>query len=288
MSRGYFTLAQGQVYQRAAYAAALSLKLSQPTGYEALSIGVTPEERAQLPAHYLEVFDEVVDIPWGDSAERSIWKLENEWKAIYMSPYDETIKIDADMLFPQDISSWWDVLTESEGCFATSVRTYRGAVADDAFCRKTFIDSNLPNVYTAFFFFKKSPLNYELFKTAELIFNNWERFFYEFLEAESRPRFVSTDVVFALAAKLTGYLELNKYPHVDAPTFIHMKSRLQDWPLPEAGVEQWTTTVPVYYSKDCDLKIGNFRQTLPLHYHDRQFLTDEIISTMEKKLGIAP
>jgi hypothetical protein len=285
MSRGFFTIAQGESYQRLAYACALSLKLSQ-TGPNDLSIGVTKDEITNIPAKYLEVFDQVVEIPWEDHAKNSTWKLENEWKAIYMTPYDETIKLDADMIFPGDISHWWDMLSDSEGVFCTKAKTYRGEVITSDYYRKTFTESNLPNVYSAMFYFKKNDLNFEFFRLCEFIFNNWERCFYEFLEPEHRPKFVSTDVVFGIAAKILDYPSYNLYSESDLPTFVHMKSQLQGWPEGQFMVEDWTKIVPYYFNRDCSLKIGNYAQQLPLHYHVKEFMTDKMINTMERKLGV--
>lgn len=286
MTRGYFTIAQGEAYQRLAYACALSLKISQ-RGPSKMSIGVTEDEIKKIPRKYKDIFDEVIEIPWEDHAKNSEWKLENEWKAIYMTPYDETIKLDADMLFPGDISHWWDHLAESDGVFCTKPSTYRGDIITSDYYRKTFTESNLPNVYSAFFYFKKNDLNFEFFKLSEFIFNNWERCFYEFLEPEHRPKFVSTDVVFAIAAKILDYESYNKLPESGIPTFVHMKSRLQGWPDDQFMNEDWTKIVPSFFNHDCALKIGNYAQHLPLHYHSKHFVTDRMISLMEKKLGIA-
>lgn len=286
MSRGFFTIAQGKNYQRMAYALALSLKISQPEGFNNLSIGVTKEEKNDVNWKYREVFDQVIDIPWDDHAKNSSWKLENEWKAIHMTPYDETIKLDADMLFPGDISSWWNLLCDSEGVFATKPRTYSGEIITSDFYRKTFTESALPNIYTAMFYFKKSDINFQLFKLAEMIFNNWERYFYEFLLPDQRPRLVSTDVVFAIAAKIMDYEQYNKYPHCDVPTFVHMKSMLQNWPDDQFMAEDWTKMIPTYFNRDCSIKVGNYAQSLPFHYQIKEFVTDRMISLMEKKLGI--
>lgn len=286
MSRGFFTIAQGEMYQRFAYALALSLKISQPEHLSKLSIGVTKKELKTINPKYRAVFDEIVTIPWKDHAANSKWKLENEWKAIHMTPYDETIKLDADMLFPGDISNWWDALSKSEGVFCTAPFTYRGEPALNDFYRKTFTESQLPNIYTAMFYFKKSEINYQLFALAEDIFNNWERYFYEFLGPEHRPKIVSTDVVFAIAAKILNYEEFNKLPNVGIPTFVHMKSQLQNWPNDQFMLEDWTQMIQPHFGTDCSLMIGNFKQTLPFHYHVKTFLTDSIITKMEKRLGI--
>lgn len=285
-TRGFFTIAQGELYQRFAYALALSLKASQPEHLSKLSIGVTAAEKKALPAKYLEVFDEVVEIPWEDHAKNSTWKLENEWKSIYMTPYDETIKLDADMLFPADISPWWDVLTLSEGVFCTSPKTYRGDLITSDYYRKTFTENELPNAYTAMFFFKKTDANFALFKEAEFIFTHWIKCFYELLKPEHRPKAVSTDVVFALAAKILDYESLNMTPTVDLPDFVHMKSRLQGWPDDQFMIEDWTKMIISSFNRDCSLKIGNYTQNLPIHYHVKDFLTDKILLNLERKVGI--
>jgi hypothetical protein len=269
-----------------AYALALSLKLTQPEGYDKLSIGVTRKELKKIPSKYREVFDEIVEIPWKDHAAKSSWKLENEWKTIHMTPYEETIKLDADMLFPADISSWWNLLGRSEGVFCTKPQTYRGEIITSDFYRKTFTESQLPNIYTAFFYFKKTPANFELFELAETIFNNWERFFYEFLEPEHRPTYVSTDVVFAIASKILDYSALNMTPFAAEPTFVHMKSQLQGWSTGAASEENWMKVIPSYLGRDCNMMIGNYRQTVPVHYHIKDFVSDRHLINLERMVGV--
>lgn len=285
-TKGFFTIAQGAKYVRFAYALALSLKISQPE-HSKLSIGITPGQKVSKKMR--KVFDQVIDIPWGDAAKDSSWKLENEWKAIYMSPYDQTIKLDADMLFPTDITEWWNVLEKSPVVFATDARTYRNEVVTSDYYRQVFTQNNLPNVYTAFFYFDKSEESFELFKWTEMIYNNWKRFFFEFFEAEHRPTLVSTDVVFALAAKLLNIDELNKMKGIGVPTLVHMKTELQKWNSAENNMaipEEWNKVVHSYFNDDCELKIGNYRQIFPVHYHLKDFLTDDMIKAMERKLGL--
>lgn len=280
---GYFTIAQGKEYQRLAYGLALSLLLSQPEGKNKLAIGVTKAEKTLIDRKIIEVIgiENIIDIPWKDHAKNSKWKLENEWKSIYMSPFDHTIKLDADMLFFSDNSQYFDVLRQNDLVFATTVRTYRNEIVTSDYYRKVFTENNLPNVYSAYFYFNKGPKAHEFFSLAETIFNNWERFFFEFLKAEHRPKFVSTDVVFGLAAKILEIENPEEYP-----TFVHMKSQLQNWPNDVVINEDWTTLVPTYFNEQCSLKVGNYTQHLPFHYYIKTFLTDEMIKNMEKKLGI--
>lgn len=287
---GYFTIAQGRQYQRFAYGLALSLLLTQPKGRNRLAIGVTPEEKSAINPRLKDLIgvENIIDIPWKDHAANSSWKLENEWKSIYMSPFDHTVKLDADMLFLSDKSHWFDYMKGSKLVFATNAKTYRGETVTSDYYRKVYTDNDLPNVYSAYFYFDKSDESYEFFKLSEIISNNWERFFYEFFKPENRPKVVSTDVVFALAAKILGIEELNRNKTLaeDFPTFVHMKSRLQNWPEDTMMTEDWMNMIQVYHNNDCQLKIGNYLQTLPFHYFVKDFLTDEMITQMERKLGI--
>ncbi len=286
MSRGYFTIAQGEEYHRMAYALALSIKNSQKTTNK-MSIGVTKEEKKKLKnSKYAEVFDEIVEIPWFDSAKNSTWKLENWWKAVHMTPYDETVGLDADMLFFEDHESWWDIMSESPAAFCTKPITYRGELITSDYCRKTFTESELPNVYAAFFYFKKNEETFEFFKLCEMIFNNWQKFYADFLKPGERPRYFSTDVAFAIASKILDFDKLYKHSFLEIPTFVHMKSQLQGWPDDSNMSDDWTKIVPHTFTPNCELKINTFLQNVPVHYYVKSFLTNEKIEFLEKVNGI--
>lgn len=280
--RGFFTFAQNGThdYLRMAYALALSLKATQKeNGF--LAVGVTPG--TIVPEEYREVFDVVIEIPWGDGAAGSSWKLENEWKAFHMTPYKETIKLDCDMLFTQDISYWWDILSRKDFWSATTAMTYRNEVITSTACRESFVSCNLPNVYSAFTYFKQCDVAMEVFDMMDLITHNWDKFSWEFM-GENRPKEgFSTDVALALAIKLTGNVDNCTEPSMEFPTFVHMKTELQNWNhnfIPS----EWCSVIPNFLTSDLQLKIANYRQNLPVHYHAKTFLTNDMIETMRKAL----
>ncbi len=280
MSRGYLILAQNTPkddYIRMAYALALSIKNSQST---VNSVAIVTSDKLTDEQH--SVFDYVVDIPWTDQAEYSKWKIENKWKYFHMTPFDETVVLDADMLFPQDISHWWDIMTQKEIWIADKPRTFKGEIITSTRYRTTFESNNLPNVHTAFMYFKKTEFTAELFKMVELIFENWERFYYDFLD-ESRPKYLSGDVAYALAIKILG-IENECFGNIDIPTFVHMKSFLQN--IEEKYVtEDWTKHFPTYFSTEGTFKIGNYEQQLPFHYNNKDWLTNDMISILEKRIN---
>lgn len=279
MSRGYFTFAQNNRevdYLRLAYGLALSLKMSQPT-INNLSVAVTPGTTVE--DKYREVFDQVIEIPWGDESATLGWKLKNEWKSYHISPYDETIKVAADMLWLDDMECWWEhlsMITDFHIC--NEVRTHRNDVVTSDFYRKTFTANELPNVYTDITWFRKRGTAKEAFGLIEEIFKNWEDWFMMTLEGKHRPMICSTDVVFAMALK---QLDITLAP-VSYPVMTHMKPALLD--IGDWGY--WSEYLRVDFTPACECFIGGYRQTFPLHYQEKDFLTDTMLGYLEKVVGI--
>jgi len=287
MSRGYICIAQNNDtvdYLQQAYALALNLKLTQST-VNSLTVCVDAETKKQIKSKHRKVFDNIIDIPWQDDAADAEWKINNKWKYYYMSPYDETVILDTDMIFPTDVSYWWDIMAQRDVWATTKVRTYRGEVVTNNYYRKFFQANDLPNVYTAFFYFKKSELASGLFALIEIVFQHWQRFFYKYMPA-GKPDKLSGDVAFALAMKLLGVEHLCTRENIDAvPTFVHMKSHVQN--IPDTQISPvWTETLPTYYNTYQDFKIGNFKQLLPFHYVEKDWLNNDMLKQMEKDYDI--
>lgn len=287
MSKGYIVIAQNtkQVdYLQQAYALALNLKLKQST-VSNLSVCVDENTKKKITDKHRKVFDHIIDIPWTDAAKNSNWKIENKWKYLYMTPYEETVVLDTDMLFPTDVSHWWDILAQKDVWATTNVRTYRGEVVKSNYYRKYFVANDLPNVYTAFFYFKKSTTASYLFAMTEIIFQHWQRMFYKYMP-NGKPEFLSGDVAFALAMQMLGIEHECTRDTVEAlPTFTHMKSHVQEI-RGKAIDEKWSDSLPTYYKSYNDFKIANFQQTLPFHYVEKDWLTNDMIKQMEQDYNV--
>ena len=248
MSKGYIVIAQNNEttdYLEQAYALALNLKLTQGT-VSNLTVCVDAKTKKLITAKHKKVFDSIVDIPWQDDANDAEWKINNKWKYYYMTPYDETVILDTDMIFPTDVSSWWDILSEKDIWACTNVKTYRQELIHDTYYRKELKANKMPNVYTAFFYFKKSDLSTEFFKMVELIFQNWERMYFKYMP-KGKPDWLSADVAFSLAMHILGIHNKCTVDHMtELPTFIHMKSNVQGIPTSIID-EDWTQSLPTYY-----------------------------------------
>jgi hypothetical protein len=302
--RGFITIAQrsGKLnYLRMAYGLALSLRATQ-RDVPHLSVMVTTGTK--IPAKYAAVFDEVIDIPGLDDSKNSRWKIHNKWKVYHVTPYEETILLDADMIFPTDVSDWWDILgDERDVWFATQPATYRGDPVDIGTYRQEFLTNNLPMVYTAFLYFRQSEIAQELFDTATTVYHNWiamrdnyqlRKTDEELLDAmqyhrsplrhswthffQDYPHSVSGDLAFAVATKIMGEVD-NFAPDGMFPTFTHMKPGDQGLDLVPA---LWSNSLPSILREDMTLLIGNYRQRYPFHYVEKEWLTQDVILTLEK------
>jgi len=163
--------------------------------------------------------------------------------------------------------------------WTNSVRDWRGNIATSDFYRKVFTANQLPNIYTALGYFRKTTQVLEFFELAKMITWNWQKFFESFLEPNTRPDFFSTDVAFALAMKILDFEQISNNI-TSFPTFTHMKSQIQGWTT-EPISEDWQDHLKVFFTSDGELKIGNHRQIYPLHYHVKNFLSNRIITIYE-------
>lgn len=266
MSKGILVVAQNNYkvnYIDQAIVLAQSLKLTNPS----LPISIVTNEKISQKNKCL--FDQIIEIPWDDLAANSDWKIENRWKVYYTTPYEETIVMDTDMIVLDSIDHWWNSLKPYDLFFTTNVLTYRNEIVTDDFYRKTFTANNLPNVYTGVYYFKKSNLAQTFFNQLEIITKNWEEFYNVYLN-EQKPNFVSIDVCAAIAIDILDCNHIVTNPKKITPTFVHMKSRIQNW---ELSSNNWQRSVSAYLDNDCNLKIGNHQQRGVFHYTEKDFLS---------------
>src|SRR6056300_1654050 len=222
MSKGYVMLAQNSEYDYVEQACLCTMSLHATNDAPKITL-ITNDT---VPKEYISLFDNIVEIPWNDQAEESDWKVENRWKIYHASPYAETVVLDTDMLVLQDISSWWKFLSNYNLYFTSKVFTYRDKEIKDTVYRKAFIANNLPNLYSGFHYFKKGEKAHEFYRWLELVMNNWELFYGQYVK-EHYPKRPSIDVSAAIVAKILDCDTEITNNIVKYPSFTHMKSALQ-------------------------------------------------------------
>lgn len=272
MSKGHVFVAQNSNvdYIRQAYALALTIKNKNKLYTNTCLI-----TNDDVPNEYKHAFDHIVPIPWGDDADSIAWKIENRWKVIHATPFEENIVYDADMLLLDSNDHWWEYFADKELFFTSNVLDYRGNLINNDYYRKTFTANNLANVYSGAFYFQKIKTAYEFFKWLEIIVDNWKSFYAEHLK-KSPQTFCSIDVSAALALKFMDCE--NEFTSKGLiPSFTHMKPAIQGW---KKAPYRWTSHVNYYFDDQCNLKVGNYQQHGLFHYVEEEFLTDDIISKL--------
>jgi hypothetical protein len=261
--QGYFTFAQNTEsvnYLELAYAQAASIKQTQKINKYA--VAVDSETKKLITDKHQKVFDYVVDIV--DPVANA---MGNEWQAWQLTPFKETIKLESDILFTTNVDHWWTGLRLQEVCFTTKVRDYFGRVSKDRSYRKFFDENNLPDVYTGMYYFRFGQQSLKLFQLAFAIYSNWE-YFRDNLK-NCREELPSTDVVFAIAARLLG-VELCTNPALDYPSFVHMKGSVNHL----HSSANWQNILQ-HELNGTELTINFNRQLWPVHYYQKDFINEQ-------------
>lgn len=260
-------------YLNLAYALAMSIKITQKAGYDKVALII--DDKKQLDNLISTwVFDEIIE-----------WDKETFWDGrsfMYdLSPWENTVCLDADMLFLRDYSHWIDFFDKTCDLYVPSVvYTYRDEVASGDYYRKTFTFNELPNLYSMWTWFKKDkPICDDFFKLVKSITKNPLEYSNIFL-SNYKPKIVGTDEAFSLSAKILDITDEVSFP-LSFPQIVHLKGMIQNWPWPADKV---TDHVGFYLNKNCELKIGNFQQDKIIHYAEKKLITQEIINILEEKL----
>ena len=264
MTRGYLVLAQGD-YVKQAEALACSIKQTQTT-VNKISIITDGNPDADL-------FDHVIKLKLDISGD-STWKIHNRVQFYDLTPYDETVILDADMLFLTDVGHWWTHMSTYDLLLTSQVLTYRGETVQYSPYRQTFVNNQLPNVYSAFAYFKKTDFSKVFFDLLKSIIMNWDTWIEQ--HAPLTPQtFPSLDLAMALAVKILN-CESAVTSKRNYPTFVHMKSGCQGWP---SYSENWTEELNIF-TRNNKLLLGDHVQSGVLHYVKKDFASQELLKEL--------
>ena len=260
-------------YLQLAYALALSIKNTQKPGFDQVALVIDNKQKLKgLNSSW--VFDQVIE-----------WNQETFWDGRswmdQLTPFENTVCLDVDMLFMRDYSHWAEYFIEHSDLYVTNKSyTYRGEIVVDNHYRKAFIKNDLPNLYSMYTFFKKdSEVSKEFFELGRHIIKNPIEFSNNFL-SDYKPKVVGTDEAFALAAKIMDIADKISYA-LEFPRIVHMKSMIQNWPWP---ADCWSDHVGFYLNQKGKLKIGNYQQHDIVHYVEKDKINKEMINILEEVL----
>jgi hypothetical protein len=275
--QGFLTFAQNSDvdYLRLAYVQAMSIKLTMPDAKYAVIVDTATQ--AKITDRHRKIFDYVIPLSQ-DYAINDKWKLANEWQAFTLTPFKETIKIESDILFTRSIDHWWTAFRLRDVVLSLGCRDYQGNIGTSRRYRQVFDDNNLPDTYNGLMYFRYSQTAHDFFKVAKAVYEHWD-FIRDNVLKNCRDDKPTTDLVYALVANNLG-VESCTLPGCDFINFTHMKNSINNWPE--------STPWPELVLSEFDLpmiRVNNVNQYHPLHYQNKEWITDEIVERFEYELG---
>ena len=211
-------------------------------------------------------------LPHGDQAIDTNWKLQNDWQVYEASPYEYTIKLEADMYLPKSIDYWWDVLKDRDVVVSTTARNFKQEITPVRAYRRFIDDNKLPDTYNGLTYFKKSERAEQFFKVVRDIFENWNE--YRDILKCNKDELATTDWVYALACHIIG-VEHTTLPDFKDMSMIHMKQFINGTPG-----EDWRDVL-VYELLPNTLRVNTIPQMYPFHYHLKDFCDTILENTNE-------
>jgi hypothetical protein len=181
----------------------------------------------------------------------------NDWQCYDASPYDQTIKLEADMLCASPIDHWWDLFSNRNVIISQGCRDYYDQNGKSRYYRNIFDHNNLPDVYNAITYWKKGDAAKQFFQLVKNIFENWDDYKSILKFPDPTP---TTDVVYGIAAVILGEENVT-LPVNLGPTIVHMKKHI----IGTIG-EDWTKELILEYSNP-GIRINTIAQWGLVHYH---------------------
>ncbi len=229
---------------------------NEHTDYEACAHRLAASIREWHPEANITVMT-AEQLPHGDLGG---WA--NDWQVFQVSPYRETIKLEADMLCAGPIDHWWTLFENRDVVISRGCRDYYDRPSTVRSYRRVFDENNLPDVYNAITYWRLSQTAKEFFGLVSSIFENWTHFRSLLRFPDDEP---STDLVYAMAAQIMGPDSV-MLPAGLGPTIVHMKRKIIG-----TKTEDWTQELIWEFTRP-GLRIGTVAQHGLVHYHVKDWL----------------
>lgn len=178
-----------------------------------------------------------------------------------ISPYRQTIKLEADMFCASPIDHWWTMFEHRDVVVSRGCRDYYDNLGKSRYYRKIFDANDLPDVYSAITYWRRSQTAREFFDIVKNIFENWNDYktLLKFPDDSA-----TTDVVYAMAAVIMGEDRV-MLPANHGPQIVHMKRRMIG-----TETDDWTQEL-VWELTDPGLRIQTMTQWGLVHYNVKEW-----------------
>lgn len=241
--RGYLIPAQGEQYHQCARALAKSIKYFMPNALVAV-VGDCKDP----------IFD--YEIEFNDPQPG----MRNDWQIYRLTPFHETIRLEADMILNGSIEHWWTQCQKRDIVVSTGTRNFYNNKTSVRKYRKHLDKNRLSDVYNAVTYWRKSKLALDFSRTVKMLFDHWDEV-KQTIVGWNNPE-PDTDTVYAIALRIMGE---QQFTLPDSPQFVHMKGAIN-----YCRGEDWTKEL-VWELTSQGLRINTIQQTCPTHYYIKSF-----------------
>lgn len=254
-------------YLQLAYFQALNIKKTQSNNRYA--VVVDQNTLTKITEKHKKVFDYIITAP-----DHAFGPFGTEAFLFELTPFKETIKLESDLLFTRSIDHWINAFRSRDMVLSIGCKDYQQNSSHARKYRKVFDDNRLPDVYNGLMYFRFTKTAKDFFDTAKRIYSNWNEIANTLKNC--RDSIPTTDVVFALASSIVGE-ELCTLPSADFINFVHMKPGIN-------GFDEDLTFNEVFVTEFDQgmIRINNINQYHPLHYYNKNFVTDEMVKYYEQ------
>ena len=257
MSRGFLWFAQNNKHTDYV---ALSIKLAESIKRFNThnNICVITDEQSKFESKFVDV----VKVLKEDDSQTHDVKWANEHKALSLTPFTHTIKLESDMLWTTNTDWWWYHLWQHDLVFSVDCRNYKDQIVRQTPYRNLFSRNHLPNIYNGMMYFRKSRRAQRFFMLAAAITRNWKEVKQSIL-INCHDQYPSTDVVFALAHRLMDPTSKSLIDH-EWFKFLHHKPAVNYL----TGAKDQNNYLYPNRSGDA-VYLGDKRVSRVWHYHEK-------------------
>ncbi len=250
---------EGDKYLRCATVLANSIKATQRHNSK---VAVVVNQKVSLSEQQKQAFDYVIPIHTDYPAE--IMSLGYE-----LSPFQETISIEADCIVCNDVSHWWNVLGQKDALFPGRVYDTCGNQILQSWYRQGFAKHGLADIWSGMFYWQRSNAASDIFKSAKALCLHWRDNGLPFEWTEN----AANDEFFGKVLARQEFQEC--IDTVGWFTFTHNRERDQI----QYRIGQALTANDFVVGLD-GVWVGPWKQQDVLHYHNKLWLTQRIEETV--------
>ena len=267
-NRGYVILAMQDFEYEQATALAYSIKLHNKDA----SVTLVTNYVDRIPKHFEEVFDYLVDMPYGSSDITRV----NDWQLYWSTPYVHNIVIDCASLVKENHDSIWEYLEDHYDIyFFNQCDNFRGMPLKNKTFELLKEEYKLDPVYSHMFYFKHdAETSLAFFKLADVFMQNWRDVFNHYFSKAHTPSSYDSNIMYSLLNTIV----LFEYPslHENIINTINMPGTLASGNIGQWN--KWTDRLNVWNSENAKVKIQNYAVATNLYYGEQEFLTEDIFN----------